>query len=168
MFLSVWDEIVKFSMSFFPDLGGYLLKLVLIVMAVVVAVEVLKATKVLDFLNNILYYLTKPLGISKSASMPLLVGFLAGITYGAGAIIASYNNKDMNKKDVVLVSVFLCLCHAILEDTLLFASVGAIGWLVALIRFLVAVITTLIVNVIYDKVNLKNKKKEEVKENANN
>ena len=74
----------------------------------------------------------------------------------------------MNKKDVVLVSVFLCLCHAILEDTLLFASVGAIGWLVALIRFLVAVIVTLIVNVIYDKVNLKNKNKEEVEKNANN
>lgn len=166
MFTSIWESILNFSKGFFPDLGAYLLKLILIVVIVVVAIEILKAIKVLDFLNKILYYITKPLGISKSASMPLLVGFLAGITYGAGAIIASYNNGDMNRKDVVLVSTFLCLCHAILEDTLLFSTIGAIGWIVALIRFVVAVIVTIIVNLIYNKIN-KNKKEEGIK-NANN
>ena len=158
MITSIWNHVIDFSKSFFPDLGLYLLKLILIVIVVVVIIEILKVIKVLDFLNKILYYLTKPLGISKSASMPLLIGFLAGITYGAGAIIASYNNGDMNKKDVILVSTFLCLCHAILEDTLLFATIGAIGWLVALIRFILAIVVTLIVNLIYNKVN-KNIKK---------
>lgn len=164
MITSIWETVMDFSKGFFPELGSYLLKLILIVIIVVVAIEILKAIKVLDFLNKILYYITKPLGISKSASMPLLVGFLAGITYGAGAIIASFNNGDMNKKDVILVSTFLCLCHAILEDTLLFSTIGAIGWVVALIRFVVAVIVTMIVNLIYDKIN----KKEEGIENANN
>ena len=166
MLTTAWEHIIEFSRGFFPDLGLYLLKLILIVIIVVVVIEILKAIKVLDFLNKILYYITKPLGISKSASMPLLVGFLAGITYGAGAIIASYNSGDMNKKDVILVSTFLCLCHAILEDTLLFATIGAIGWLVALIRFTLAVVVTLIVNLIYDKINKENKK--EGYENANN
>ena len=164
MITSIWETVMDFSKGFFPELGSYLLKLILIVIIVVVAIEILKAIKILDFLNKILYYITKPLGISKSASMPLLVGFLAGITYGAGAIIASFNNGDMNKKDVILVSTFLCLCHAILEDTLLFSTIGAIGWVVALIRFVVAVIVTMIVNLIYDKIN----KKEEGIENANN
>ena len=168
MLTSIWDRVLDFSKGFFPELGLYLLKLILIVILVVVVIEVLKAIKVLDFLNKILYFITKPLGISKSASMPLLVGFLAGITYGAGAIIASYNNGDMNKKDVILVSTFLCLCHAILEDTLLFASIGAIGIVIALIRFIVAVVVTLIVNIIYEKINKNKITEEEGKINANN
>ena len=166
----MWEKvvyhIVEFSKDFFPDLGSYLLKLILIDTAVVVVLEILKVLKILDFINNLLYYLTKHLGITKSASMPLLIGILAGISYGAGAIISCYNNNDMNKKDVILVSTFLCICHALPEDTLLFVSVGANGWIVLLVRFVLGIIATLIANVIYE---LLNKNKENIGEkNANN
>ena len=168
----MWDKIVyhivEFSKDFFPDLGGYLLKLILIVTAVVVVLEILKVLKILDFINNILYYFTKHLGISKSASMPLLIGILAGISYGAGAIISCYNNNDMNKKDVILVSTFLCICHALPEDTLLFVSVGAKGWIVLLVRFALGVIATLIANLIYEFVNKNKKNKNIGEQNANN
>lgn len=153
----MWENIVyhisEFSKIFLPDLGAYLLKLIIIVTVVVVALEILKTFKVLDYLNNILYFFTKYLGISKSASMPLLIGIFAGISYGAGAIISCYNNKDMSKKDVVLVSTFLCICHALPEDTLLFVSVGAIGWLVLIVRFVLAVIATLIAKIIFNLIN---------------
>jgi len=114
-----------------------------------VALEILKALKVLDWLNKILYFFTKHLGITPKASTPLLIGILLGITYGAGAILASYTNKEMTKKDVVLVGVFLCLCHAIIEDTLLFVSFGAVGWLIVIIRFIVASVVTWLINLFY-------------------
>ena len=81
--------------------------------------------------------------------MPLLIGLLAGITYGAGAILASFSSNEMNKKDVVLVSIFLCICHGIIEDTLLFAAIGSIGWVIFVIRLVLAIVITLIVNLIY-------------------
>ena len=72
----------------------------------------------------------------------------------------------MNKKDVILVSTFLCICHALPEDTLLFVSVGANGWIVLLVRFVLGIIATLIANLVYE---LLNKNKENIGEkNANN
>src|SRR5574344_1323108 len=111
--------------------------------------------KIFDFLNKLIYPLTKHLGISQSATLPLLVGILAGLTYGAGAIIASYNNHDMSKKDVCLVCSFLCICHGILEDTILFASIGAKWWIMVLVRVSVAIIVTLITRYILNKASEK-------------
>jgi len=76
------------------------------------------------------------------------VGLIIGITYGAGVILMSYKQQEMNKKDVLLVSVFLCLCHAIVEDTLLFAAFGSITWVVIVVKLVVAFTTTMLVNLI--------------------
>ena len=51
----------------------------------------------------------------------------------------------MTKKDVILVSTFLCLCHAIIEDTLLFMAIGANPFIIVLVRVIVAIIITLVV-----------------------
>ena len=149
MWDKIWFYVKDFGLPFIKDLGSMLLKLVIIITIMLVVLEILKAIGVLNFLNRLLFYVTKPLGISKSASMPLLIGLLAGITYGAGAILASFASNEMNKKDVVLVSVFLCICHGIIEDTLLFAAIGSIGWVIFLIRLVLAVIVTIILNIIY-------------------
>lgn len=149
MWDKIWFYVKDFGLPFIKDLGSMLLKLVIIITIMLVVLEILKAIGVLNFLNRLLFYVTKPLGISESASMPLLIGLLAGITYGAGAILASFVSNEMNKKDVVLVSVFLCICHGIIEDTLLFAAIGSIGWVIFLIRLVLAVIVTIILNIIY-------------------
>ncbi|HHU24327.1 MAG: nucleoside recognition domain-containing protein [Bacilli bacterium] len=147
------EKVIKFITEFFPptleSLFWMLLKIAIIIAVIMVALEILKALKVLDWLNKILYFFTKHLGITPKASTPLLIGILLGITYGAGAILASYTNKEMTKKDVVLVGVFLCLCHAIIEDTLLFVSFGAVGWLIVIIRFIVASVVTWLINLFY-------------------
>lgn len=149
MWDKIWFYVKDFGLPFINDFGSMLLKLVIIITIMLVVLEILKVIGVLNFLNRLLFYVTKPLGISESASMPLLIGLLAGITYGAGAILASFASNEMNKKDVVLVSVFLCICHGIIEDTLLFAAIGSIGWVIFLIRLVLAVIVTIILNIIY-------------------
>lgn len=164
MWDQIWFYIKDFGLPFIVDLGSMLLKLIIIITVMLVVLEILKLIGVLNFLNKLLYFVTRPLGISKSASMPLLIGLLAGITYGAGAILASFASNEMNKKDVVLVSVFLCICHGIIEDTLLFAAIGSIGWVILLIRLLLAIIITIILNVIY---KIKENKIAEVKEEVN-
>jgi len=152
----MWSKLSFYIEDFFPDfltdLGILLLRLIIIITIMLVILEILKAFRIFNILNTILYYITKPLGISKSASMPLLIGILIGITYGAGVIIASYASNEMNKKDVILVGVFLSICHSIIEDTLIFASVGARGWIIALIRIFIAFIVTTFINII---INLK-------------
>lgn len=103
MWDKIWFYVKDFGLPFITDLGSMLLKLVIIITIMLVVLEILKAIGILNLLNKLLFYITKPLGISESASMPLLIGLLAGITYGAGAILASFASNEMNKKDVVLV-----------------------------------------------------------------
>lgn len=158
------ELINNFFVPFIGELSAILLKIAIIVLVMLIVLEILKAFKILDFINKILYLFIKPLGISKNACTPLVVGLFAGITYGASAILASYANNDMTKKDVILVSCFLCLCHAVIEDTLLFASVGANGWIILLVRFLLAILVTLLVNafyILYDKKKQKKLQNEE-------
>ncbi|MGD9887203.1 MAG: nucleoside recognition domain-containing protein [Bacilli bacterium] len=145
-----------FIVPTFLSLGAMLLKIVIIITTILVLMEVLKALRVLQWLNKKIYFITKHLGISPQASFPLLVGVITGITYGAGVILLSYKQKEMSKKDVLLVSVFLCLCHAIVEDTLLFAAFGSITWLLIIIKLVVAFIVTMIVNLVIYKKDQKN------------
>ena len=133
------------------SLGEMLLKIMIIITIVMVAIEILKALKILEWLNKRLYFFTRFLGISPQASFPLLIGIVIGITYGAGAILLSYKNKEMSKKDVILVSIFLCLCHAIFEDTLLFTALGANGLIIVPIKLLVASLATFLANYFIQK-----------------
>jgi hypothetical protein len=135
--------------DFLIGISKLLLQIFIIILAILVGLEILKALKILDFLNKLLYKVTRYIGISKSASLPLFVGLLAGITYGAGSIIASYKNNEMTKRDVYLVSIFMCLCHALIEDTIIFATLGGNGWIIVAFRFGLALIVTMFTNLYF-------------------
>ncbi len=80
------------------------------------------------------------IGISTNASITMIVGFILGITYGAGILIKNAMENKMNHKDTVLSAIFLSICHAVIEDTLIFVAVGANGFVLFGIRFLLAII----------------------------
>lgn len=84
------------------------------------------------------------LGFNQTAVGPLLAGFFFGIIYGAGVIADFFNNQAVEKKQVLLVSTFLAICHAIVEDTGLFLMLGAnIFWLTVPRIFLATFVTFL-------------------------
>ncbi len=151
-------EVIKtYFTTSFNSIFSIVIELTYIIFIVMLILEILKTFNILDKLNNISYKFTKHLGISPSANFPLLVGILIGISYGAGAIIASYKNNEMTKRDVILVSVFLSLCHAIIEDTFLFAKIGANIFIIVFVRLFAAILTTYIMN----KVLIRKEKKNE-------
>jgi hypothetical protein len=85
-------------------------------------------------------FITSGVGISSKAIAPWLVGVIVGITYGA-ALLYQFNEKQgLGHKDACLITVFLCLAHAMIEDTLLFAVVGGnLFWIFAA-RLVIAVL----------------------------
>ena len=69
-------------------------------------------------------------GFTEAAVAPLMAGIFFGILYGAGVIADLIKKQGVSKKQVLLVSVFLAMCHAVVEDTGLFLVLGAkIFWL---------------------------------------
>ncbi|WP_245592048.1 nucleoside recognition domain-containing protein [Clostridiisalibacter paucivorans] len=128
-----------------------------IVIPMMIVIEILKDYKVLDKISDKLRPIAKLFNISKKSTLPLVIGLVLGLAYGAGVIIKAVNEGNLKKKDLYLVIIFLVCCHSVLEDTLVFVAVGANGWFLITVRLLTAIIFTFIVAKNIDKI-LKNNK----------
>lgn len=118
----------------------------IIVIPLMIFMEIAKDIKLLDLIGRLFKPVTKLLGASEKSGFPLAVGIIFGISYGAGVLIKSSEDGDLDGVSLFIVSVFLAACHAIVEDTLLFVAVGASGTIIILMRVLVALFTTIIVS----------------------
>ena len=85
-------------------------------------------------------------GISGNGLIPLLTGIVIGLTYGAGVIIHSIRSTDIAKREAFLILLYLSICHAVIEDTLIFVVIGAHGMILLLARFSLATLLTYLVH----------------------
>jgi hypothetical protein len=67
------------------------------------------------------------LGLSAAGTVPLAAGFFLGIAHGAGILISVAGDGRLTRRETRSLFLFLVTCHAVLEDTLLFALIGAPG-----------------------------------------
>lgn len=118
----------------------------IIVFPLMVILQIAKDYKFLDKISNFFRFLARFFGMSENSTLPLLVGITFGIVYGAGVIIQSSKEGNLSQKDMFLISVFLIVCHAIIEDTLIFVAVGANGYILFALRIFAAVIITLLLS----------------------
>jgi hypothetical protein len=82
------------------------------------------------------------LGISHNGLIPLVTGIIIGLTYGAGVIIHSIRTSNISKREAFLILLFLSVCHAIIEDTLIFVVIGANIFVLVAFRFALAIALT--------------------------
>jgi hypothetical protein len=95
-------------------------------------------------------------GLSAGGIVPWLVGLFLGIIYGSGIMLQFAKKGVINHKDASLITVFLVLAHAIVEDSLLFAIVGGNFWIIFLSRTIIAFVLLKILSFgnIYKKLNI--------------
>ncbi|MEG0392845.1 MAG: nucleoside recognition protein, partial [Anaerovoracaceae bacterium] len=99
---------------------------------------------ILEKISKKLEFIGKPMGMSKDAIFPLLVGVFIGVTYGAGTLMELNERKPLSKKDFALIGVFMYICHGIIETGFLFGVNGASVLVVTVGRLLLAFIVTCI------------------------
>lgn len=75
-----------------------------------------------------------------NSAFSLTIGVILGITYGAGILISEYDKGTLSKKEILYIGTFLMICHAIIEDTLLFVIFGANIWVIISLRVIFAFI----------------------------
>ena len=61
-------------------------------------------------------------GVKAGLPAPTLVGFLFGLAYGGGVIVRDIRRHDLGRRQVFIMSVFLSMVHAIVEDSLIFLA----------------------------------------------
>jgi Fe2+ transport system protein B len=118
---------------------GLMLKIFLIVMPLIIALEWARAQPWFDRVIRAAHPVFRPMGFRPQALFPLLTGVIFGIAYGAGVLIPQAQSGDLDRRQIFLIGAFLCICHAIIEDTLLFVALGGNGWIVLVARFAVAI-----------------------------
>ncbi len=122
----------------FVDGGKSLLFLFAILVPIVFLLEVLQGLGALARLRRPLKPVLAFLGFDERASEALLAGLFFGLVYGAGVILTRVEEEGLDEDQVGRLCLALVLCHAIVEDTLLFAPVGVVFWPVVGIRLLTA------------------------------
>ena len=80
-----------------------------------------------------------------NSGFSITVGVILGITYGAGILIAEYEKGILKPKEILFIGTYLMICHAIIEDTLLFVIFGANVWIVVSLRLLFATLISWLV-----------------------
>ncbi|RLQ96700.1 nucleoside recognition domain-containing protein [Falsibacillus albus] len=120
-------------------------KLALIVMPLMIGIQILKDLKWIDVFSRWMAPFTKMLGMRENTSTTLAAGLLFGLAYGAGVMIQAVEEDGVSQKDVTLAFIFLVACHAVVEDTIIFAPLGINVLPLLLIRLSTATVLTLIV-----------------------
>src|SRR5688572_12260053 len=115
-----------------------LVLIALVSIPIVLALELARQHGLLARLRRPLAPAVRALGIDERGTEALLAGLFFGLVYGAGVIISRIEAEGLPRAQVDRICIALVLCHAIIEDTLLFAPVGAVLWPVAVLRVAVA------------------------------
>jgi len=98
---------------------------------------------VLDFIKSL--QMIEQHSQKVNSGFSILVGVILGITYGAGILIAEYEKGFLQKREILFIGTYLMICHAIIEDTLLFIIFGANLWIVVGLRLTFATLIAYLV-----------------------
>ena len=98
-----------------------------IIIPLMVFLALLTDSRLLDRGVGFIQPVFQRLNLSSRVAFPFLAGLFLGIVFGSGVIISFANDGTLTKRDLILVLVFLGICHSIIEDTLIFATLGPTG-----------------------------------------
>jgi hypothetical protein len=136
-----WDVIVR--EMFFGSLS-LIWSLIRVIVPLMVLIEIMIEFNAVEKLAAKMGWFRRLIGIGKDAFLPLLVGVLMGVSYGAGTLIEINKRTPLGKRDFALIGVFIYACHGIIETTILFGIAGGSVVVISLARFLIAALITMI------------------------
>lgn len=118
---SGWMEVVLHALH---AAATGIVELAVIVLPVMMMIQVLKDLGVLDGFAALMRPLMRPLGVSSRGAVTMAGGLIFGLAFGAGVILQQVREQKFTKRELTLMILFLCACHAVIEDTLIFIPLG--------------------------------------------
>jgi hypothetical protein len=137
-----FDVIIK---EIFSGSISTVINVLKVLLPLMIVIEFLQAYKVMPKLAQKLGGLTKLLGMSGQAILPLLVATVMGVTYGAGTLMEMNKTNPLPRKDFILMGVFFFICHGIFETSAIWTAAGANLLIISVGRLAFAALMTMIV-----------------------
>src|SRR5690625_1929334 len=148
--LSGWGEILLHG---FTTALIAIIQLSLVIFPLMIAMQILRELGWLTLLSKIFAPFTRFLGMKENTSFTLVTGMTIGLAFGAGVMIQAVREDGVSKKDMMLALIFLVTCHAVIEDTVIFIPLGISVWPLLVIRFVMAVVITMMVAFIWKRID---------------
>lgn len=90
---------------------------------------------IIRIISKMLKPLMRVFGLSGRCSFLWIVANTLGLAYGGAVMIEETRNGILSKKDIDELNTHIGISHSNLEDIILFASVGAVWWVLLLARW---------------------------------
>lgn len=135
---------MNFIVELFTNLLSFMWSITKVIIPLMIIMEIFKDLKLIDKISNFIKPATNFFTISEKSGISLIIGTVFGLLFGAGAIIQSTQEHDIDKRSIFLVCMFLSLCHAVIEDTFIFGSIGGNYVVILGSRIIAAVFTTFV------------------------
>ena len=133
------------------NLLGFLWNIARVLVPIMIVIEIFKDTHLIDRISDYFNPVSKFFTISKNAGISLLFGMFFGIIIGAGAMLQSVKDYNVDKRSVFLISMFISPCHAIFEDAFIMNGAGANIVPLLASRFISAIMATFILSRVIKK-----------------
>ena len=113
--------------------AGYLsIKILLIVTGLMILQSILKEFKLLSVISKLFSPFMRFMGLSDDSSFLWFVAQTLGLGYGSAVMIEEVTNNEITPTNANLLNYHIAINHSLLEDTLLFVSIGVpAGWIIA-------------------------------------
>jgi hypothetical protein len=118
------------------------LKMFLVLVGIFIILELGRRYGLMEKTLRAIGAATKFIGLKPESGMPWLAGNVFGIVFGAGVVIESAREGQLDSKQITLVATFLALCHGLFEDTAIFLVLGANMFWILVPRIVLAVAVT--------------------------
>jgi spore maturation protein SpmB len=154
-----WSELIRTgdanlstaaTVAFLPALGNWAVvtaqlvgRVALIVTVLVVAMRWLHYVGVMDYLAAVLRPVTFLFALPRAAGLPWIVANTLGLTYGSAALAEAAASGQLSMEDGDLLNHHLGVSHSLIEDTFLFAALGAPILWIMIPRLVLALIAVL-------------------------
>ena len=135
-------EWAEFFIEAFEGSWDMLKTLAVIIFPLLIGIELTEELGVLTRLSKLFAPVLKHFQLPKEASLSLIVAQIFGLTYGAGVILTEVKEDKLSQRELMTLTVFLVICHAVIEDTLLFIAIGGRGFVMLGTRLVLAVVIT--------------------------
>lgn len=99
-----------------------------------ILIQALKDSGWLGRMSGWMRPLLAPLRLPGDAGLPVVAGLAVGLTYGAGVILQTAEEGKLTRNELTVACVLLGICHAVIEETILFSAIGTNGFLLIGIR----------------------------------
>ena len=137
--------LVEITLNAFQSAAMGIVQLAIIVIPVMLFIRVLQDVGALERFAAAMRPLMRPLGIAPRGAVTMAGGLFFGLAFGAGVILEEARKQKFTRRELTLIILFLCVCHAVVEDTLIFAPLGINVLPLLLVRLVSAILLTLLI-----------------------